>query len=177
MKLLWCDLETTGLFAENDMILEAAVVITDENLVELWSNQWVVYVPGVSAAIRDPKVIEMHTKNGLIEACRSEATSVHSFMIEEQLVKVIKHECEGERPMLAGSSVHFDRTFIRRHLPKVNELLHYRHFDVSVLQTGAEMWAPEMVFADGGPVAHRAMADVRHSLDKARHYKRKLFVA
>jgi oligoribonuclease len=177
MKLLWCDLETTGLFAENDMILEAAVVITDENLVELWSNQWVVYVPGVSVAIRDLKVVEMHTKNGLIEACKNQETARHQYEVETHLVNAIRMVCDDEKPVLAGSSVHFDRTFIRRHLPMVNELLHYRHFDVSVLQTGAELWAPEMVYSSGAPVAHRAMADVRYSLEKARWYKRKLFVA
>jgi oligoribonuclease len=176
MKLLWCDLETTGLFAENDMILEVAGIITDENLVELYAQSYVVSV-AAECAIRDPKVLEMHTKNGLIEACNDASKSFALFQIEEWLVRDIIMVCAGERPMLAGSSVHFDRTFIRRHLPMVNELLHYRHFDVSVLQTGAELWAPEMVFADGGPVAHRAMADVRHSLDKARHYKRKLYVA
>ena len=177
MKFFWFDCETTGLFAPYDLILEVAFIITDENLEELTAQQYVVsFDKGAPAcAIRDPKVLEMHTKNGLIKDCEGPLGN-GLYQIEEWMVRAIMMTCDDERPMLAGSSVHFDRTFIKHRLPTLDAMLHYRHFDVSVLQTGAEMWAPEMVYISG-EVAHRAMADVRYSLEKARHYKRKLYVA
>lgn len=178
MKFFFCDLETTGLYATHDLILEAAFIITDENLEELTAQQCVVSFEkgAVARAIRDPKVLEMHTKNGLIKDCEGPRSN-GLYQIEECMVSAIASTCDSEeKPMLAGSSVHFDRDFIRFRMPRLNTMLHHRHFDVSVLQTGADLWAPEMVYI-GGESRHRAMPDIRHSLDKARHYKRNLYVA
>ena len=84
----------------------------------------------------------------------------------------------GPRPVpLCGNSIGTDRRFLRRHLPEIEEYLHYRSVDVSTLKELARRWYPEVVSAaPRKAVAHRALDDIRESIEELRYYRQKLFI-
>jgi oligoribonuclease len=77
---------------------------------------------------------------------------------------------------LAGNSVHADRAFLRRHMPGLEAHLHYRNVEVSTVKELARRWYPEVV--DGAPAkagGHRALADIRESIEELRYYRGTIF--
>jgi oligoribonuclease len=170
MKLLWLDLETTGLEPVHDRILEIAIIETE------FDNPFVppkpfgyIYerVVKFDASLYDlsPFIREMHTKNGLLDACK-----YADFYIEE--IDVFLEEKYGprsevvdERPILAGSTIHFDHSFIETHMPRFNKILSYRHYDVSAIQLFCRsLGMPKIPKAE----SHRAMADIQESMRNAK---------
>lgn len=174
--LVWVDLEMTGLDPDRDVIVEAAVIVTDGSL------QTVIEGPDLvisqPAAVLDTMVdvvAEMHGKSGLTAAVR--ASEVTLADAEQQLVAFVReHVPEPRVAPLAGNTVHADRAFLRRHMPAVDAHLHYRHVDVSTIKELAKRWRPDLVEsapAKGG--GHRALADIRESIVELRHYRKHLF--
>jgi oligoribonuclease len=171
-KYAWIDLETTGLNPDSDTILEAALVVTDASLRELESFSDVRYFDihvGSSGYVTD-HVREMHTKNGLWVACNASIHDLH--WIQGRLcAMLIGFEWEEGRPILAGSTPHFDRGFIRARMPAVDRLLHHRHFDVSTLKMAMrDNGYPDFGKQAEERITHRAMDDIIHSLDVARNF-------
>lgn len=168
---LWLDLETTGLDASSDLVLEAAWHFTDIDLVPLswpWGQEFVrtdideyIEIFGMHA-----DVIDMHEKSGLFEALR-EGAGVRSVTdIETQILDVI---APGVTVQLSGSGVHFDRAFIDELMPRLSERLHYRFgVDVSTIKRFFENAGLPF---DGPEAPHRALADVELALDTARYYR------
>lgn len=162
---LWLDLETTGLEPERDAILEVAVLATDEHLVRVSAAcSWVVQQEPAMLRM-DQYVSTMHTKNGLLDELRSAPFRLEG--VEDCLMAFVREVFPKppEQPILAGSSVHFDRSFIKHHMPHFDAMLHYRLFDCRPLQMAAQTaWGMSFPKAE----AHRALADVRESLGYAR---------
>ena len=170
-KLVWIDLETTGLDPDTEHVLEVACIVTDAAFVEL--GRW-------SAIKLDPVVREMHTTNGLlalVEAHGRYARGVDEMLCEWlQATAVINLDGTATPPQLAGSTISFDRAFLRRHMPKSFGCLHYRNLDVSSFNEMARRQWPAVY--EGRPrsdtKAHRAMIDVEESINVARYYARAL---
>lgn len=178
--LFWTDLETTGLNPNTDDIIEVAWVLTDDNLEQISEERSFVVAHSdmgkVFSKIHDNSVVrEMHLKSGLYDALldvsvRNQVTlnDVSYKMCDD--IKEALEEHESTIPAIAGSSIHFDRGFISYHMPYVSDLLHYRNYDVSMLKT----FAGSLGFDIPLPVnkdPHRALADMRNSLDVARAYR------
>jgi len=166
MKLLWLDLETTGLDPIKDSILEVAAMTADlEAPFETGSPYETVLNFNLQGISVHPAVIEMHTKNGLWKACAQSATFLGE--VEEQLLSMIPQSTDREnQTTLAGSSISFDLSFIRQKMPKLARLLHYRVYDVSsVVLFCRSLGMSKLPKAE----AHRAMADVRESVQLAKH--------
>lgn len=173
--LVWMDLEMTGLDPDRDVVVEIATVVTDgalERVVE--GPDLVIAAPEAALASMAPVVLTMHTKSGLLEAIRRSRLTVADA--ERQTLDFVKRYVPDARSApLAGNSVHADRMFLRRHMPALEAWLHYRNVDVSTLKELARRWRPEVLeqapTKEGG---HRALADIRESIDELRYYRRAL---
>lgn len=174
--LVWVDLEMTGLDVASDRIVEIAVLVTDGALETVEEGpDLVVHQPDeVLEGMRDA-VREMHTTSGLLEAIRASQRTVQEA--EREVMEFVRRLVPepGTAP-LAGNSVHADRVFLARFMPEFEGYLHYRNVDVSTLKELVRRWYPD-VYAGrpnkGG--GHRAMADIRESLDELRYYRDRVF--
>lgn len=178
--LVWTDLETTGLQEGHGRgeILEYAFVLTDLELNEIDSIQGIIAhdVDGWLKDCMNEFVWDMHTKNGLIEEIRKisspgerpfgrGATEITEAMLVGWLM-TYQHRDPNVIFVPAGSTVGFDRRWLKAHMPKLEALFHYRQLDVSVYKVGF----PE-IFGTKTSEAHRAMADIRASIDVHRRMR------
>lgn len=167
-KLYWADVETSGLSPNSERLLEIVVVEADfDKPFELADEPIVSAVFGLTpndVAGFSPFIRDMHTKNGLIEECLASATDYAG--VEHALCAAIPFvEDREEMPVLAGSSVHFDRGFINYYLPSVGARFSHRYYDVSALKLFAQsLGMPRFPKAE----AHRALDDIRESVAHAK---------
>lgn len=172
------DLEMTGLDPDRHVIVEIATIITDDELqVIAESPDMVVHATDAELARMDDFVLNMHTKSGLLEEIRSSTISLATAG-ETTLSFLRQHIPEARTVPLCGNSIGTDRRFLAKQLPEIEEFLHYRSVDVSTLKELARRWNPEIIAAApekaGG---HRALDDIRESLEELRYYRRTMLVA
>jgi len=175
-NLIWVDCEMTGLSIENDALVEIAVLVTDSQLNVLGEGVDLVIkaspekIDGMNDFVR-----EMHTASGLItEIPNGVSLEEASAQILEYLNKYAPGS--GKSP-LAGNSVYVDRLFIARDLPEVHAYLHYRTVDVSSIKELARRWHPRAYFAAPKKTGnHRALGDIRDSIDELDYYRSQIFV-
>ncbi|MFO8075742.1 MAG: oligoribonuclease [Egibacteraceae bacterium] len=175
--LVWVDLEMSGLDPDRDVILEAAVLVTDGSLERVVEGpDLVLAAPEEALEGMVDVVAQMHAASGLTEAVR--ASTVRMDDAEEQLLAfVAAHVPEARTAPLAGNSVHADRAFLRRYMPAFESHLHYRNVDVSTLKELCKRWRPDVLEASAVKAGgHRAMADIRESLEELRAYRDVLFL-
>ena len=172
--LAWVDLEMTGLDPDRCVVLEVAAMITDGDLNEVATFEGLVIhhdAPVLEAMDAWPK--EHHAKSGLTAA--SLRSTVDTAAAEEALLAfLMAHTKPGESP-LCGNSVHVDRAFLRRHLPRVEAHFHYRNVDVSTVKELAKRWYPGLPLFQKQQT-HRALDDIRESLAELRYYRERVFL-
>lgn len=169
-RLAWVDLETTGLDPERCQILEIAIVITDNQLREVaWFSKVLrPDVPANAFAQCDNAVLAMHTKNGLfLDMLKPEAASL--AYVEIAATAFMRDMGAVESPM-CGSTIGFDRAFLKKHSPTIHGLFHYRNIDVSTLKELAKRWLPDEEHPPKRE-AHRALDDIRESIEVCRFYR------
>jgi oligoribonuclease len=181
--ILWCDTETTGLDRQSDWLLECAMVVTEDDLNEIgaatrtvgWNERFM--GRPLRQFIRDDFVVEMHTKNGLLDDVANVIDYGHAAM-DDFFFDWLGHcgiKAEDKVP-LGGASVDFDRDFLRRFLPNSHGLLGYRNINISTIRELAKRWCPNIPEPPKAE-AHRALADIRESIELARYYRRNIFHA
>lgn len=174
--LFWMDLEMTGLDPDTHVIVEIATLVTDDdlNIVEEGPDL-VIFQPDDVLARMDDFVTNMHTVSGLLPAIKASAVS-HEQAMQETLAFIKKHSPEQGKVPLAGNSIGTDRRFLARHMPDIENWLHYRCVDVSSVKELVKRWYPGMEHARPGKGGtHRAMDDVRESVEELRFYRAKAF--
>jgi oligoribonuclease len=170
------DLEMTGLDPDRHVIVEIATLITDDNLeIIAVGPDLVIHHEGEALARMDDFVREMHTRSGLLALVEASAVTPDEARAAT-LAFLKEHIAEPRTVPLCGNSIGTDRRFLARWFPEIEDYLHYRSVDVSTLKELARRWYPE-VLANAPKKArgHRALDDIRESLDELRHYRAQLF--
>lgn len=164
-RLLWLDLEMSGLDVEACRILEVAAIVTDLELNELETYEAIVYQPPEVLAAMGEWCTRQHGESGLTAAV---ANGLPEDQVQADLVELLgRHWHDGERAVLCGNSIGTDRGFVRRYWSRVESRLHYRLLDVSSFKVIlSSRWGVE--FEKQG--SHRALGDVRESIAELRHY-------
>lgn len=174
--LVWIDLEMTGLDPETELIVEIATIITDGSLDHaIEGPELVVHAPDDVLGAMDEVVVAMHSGSGLTPLIRESRITVEQAQ-QATLEFVTTHIPKPRTAPLAGNSVHADRAFLRRYMPELEAYLHYRNVDVSTFKEASRRWAPDVVAGaprKGG--AHRALADIRESINELRYYRDTLY--
>ena len=171
-KLVWLDLEMTGLNPEFDRIIEIATVVTDEEL-----N---VVAEGPVLAIHQGETLldsmdawnkKFHGKSGLIERVRK--STVSEQQAQQQMLAFLEQHVKEKESPLCGNSVWQDRRFLARYMPKLEAFFHYRLLDVSTLKELAKRWQPEVYKGFKKNNKHEALADILESIEELRYYRQK----
>lgn len=175
--LIWVDCEMTGLDPDQDVLVEIAVVVTDSelNLLDEGLDLLIQTDPAKLAGMADI-VRDMHTQSGLLEALAGAKTTLAEA--EQQVLDyVVRFVPERRKAPLCGNSIATDRAFITRHMPRLDDHLHYRMIDVSSIKELSRRWYPRVYFnAPTKTGGHRALADIVDSINELRYYRATLFV-
>jgi oligoribonuclease len=175
-RLVWIDCEMTGLDLARDALIEIACLVTDGNLNVLDDGIDLVIKPPAEAVDQMvPVVRDMHTTSGLIDELASGVTLAEA---QDQVLGYVRGLVQDARRVpLCGNSIATDRAFLARDMPELDSFLHYRMVDVSSIKELARRWYPRAYFASpqkhGG---HRALADIRESIQELRYYREAIFV-
>lgn len=176
-RMVWIDLEMTGLDPKQHVIVEVAALVTDANLNILGDGySAVIHASAKELAKMDDVVVRMHQASGLDKEIAESTTSIGDA--EQAVLDLIAQHCEADWAVpLAGNSIATDRRFIQEYMPKLDQRLHYRMVDVSTIKELSRRWFPRAYFQqpDKGQ-AHRALADIVESIRELDYYRRAVFV-
>jgi oligoribonuclease len=174
-NLVWLDLEMTGLDVETDVILQAALIITDAELQPLEQYACDIWQPDAALAKMNPFVRSMHEKTGLLERVMRSTTELRRA--EQKLLEIVSGWCP-YGAVLCGNSIWQDRRFVDRYMPGLSTYLTYRLLDVSSVKLLAKTWfGPTAVYAKPEAGEHDALVDVQNSIAELAHYRKTLFRA
>lgn len=162
-KFLWLDMEMTGLDPEREVIIEVAAIVTDHQHEELDSYHQIVKQHSDYLEKMDKWNTKQHKKSGLYDLVPN---GILQESVERELIDLANKHFKEEKIILAGNSIYQDRLFIRKHLLKFEERLHYRMLDVSA-------W--KIIFANKNVIfkkenKHRALDDIRESIREMKTY-------
>ena len=169
-NLIWIDLEMSGLFPEQDRIIEVAVVVTDPMLtVRVEGPVFAVHQTDAVLAGMDAWNTGTHGRSGLTERVRQ--STVDEAAAEAQVMAFLKHYVPKGKSPMCGNSICQDRRFLARTMPKLEAFFHYRNLDVSTLKELARRWKPGVLESFKKAQAHTALADIHESIDELVHYR------
>lgn len=174
-RLVWVDLEMTGLDVDRERIIELAVLVTD--------GQLEVLAEGPTLAIRQPEPLlaamdewntRTHTASGLVDRVRQ--STLDEAAAEAQVMDFLRPWVGPRKAPLAGNSIHQDRMFLRKYMPGLETFLHYRNVDVSTVKELVRRWYPQVFAARPTKQGtHRALDDIRESIAELRYYRKNAF--
>lgn len=170
--LVWLDLEMTGLEVARHVVVEIALLVTDNDLEPLDEGiDMVVHQPPEALALMDDFVRRMHTASGLLPEIAASTISIDDAQ-RAALEYVRRHVPVARTAPLCGNSIGVDRRFMHAALPELDEYLHYRSIDVSSLKELCRRWYPDAYRTrPAKQEAHRALGDVRESIAELRYYR------
>ncbi|WP_163576960.1 oligoribonuclease [Halomonas faecis] len=170
-RLVWIDLEMTGLDPERERIIEVATLITDDDLNLVAEGPIIaVHQPDTLLESMDEWCTKTHGASGLTERVRhSRVTTAEAE--RETLAFLHRYVEPGTSPM-CGNSVHQDRRFLEREMPELLAFFHYRNLDVSTLKELAKRWNPGATAGFEKRNVHLAMDDIKESVAELAHYRR-----
>ena len=172
-RLVWIDLEMTGLDIETESIIEIATVITDGELNILAEG------PNLAIGVSEELLANMdewntshHNQSGLVERVRNQSVSVKEA--ERQTIEFISKWVDKGVAPLCGNSIWNDRKFMEKEMKQLVQYLHYRMIDVSTIKELSKRWYPEIEgFQKKG--CHLALDDILESIEELKYFRNKLF--
>ena len=169
-RLIWIDLEMTGLDTDNDSILEIATVVTDAELNVLAEGpELAVSHPVEALEAMDDWNRNQHRRSGLWQRVLEEGVPMAEA--ESRTVAFLAEWVAAGASPMCGNSICQDRRFLHRLMPNVERHFHYRNLDVSTIKELARRWAPQVSAGLNKESAHTALSDVRDSIAELRHYR------
>ena len=172
-RLVWIDLEMTGLDPDENTIIEIATIVTESDLsIVAEGPSFAVDVGKEELAKMDNWNVKHHTENGLLDRIQSDGVSMENA--ERQTLEFLKEHCSPGQSPLCGNTIGQDRGFLRRYMPELHDFFHYRSVDVTSIKILARSWYPE-VGKWRKNSGHRALDDIRGSIEELSYYRDKLF--
>jgi oligoribonuclease len=169
-NICWLDLEMTGLDPEVERIIEIATIVTDYdlNIIDVGPNLVIKQSEELINSM-DNWNTEQHNKSGLVQDVRNSIISERDAELEtlEFLKKYMK---PGESP-LCGNTISQDRRFLIKYMPDLAKFFHYRNLDVTSLKLLVNMWRPDLILNNSKNAKHRALDDVRDSINELSYYR------
>lgn len=169
-RLIWIDLEMTGLDTDRDSIIEIATLVTDSELNVL--------AEGPEIAIRHPVERlqamddwnrETHTRSGLWQ--RVVESQVSMAEAEARTIEFLKAWVPAGKSPMCGNSICQDRRFLAREMVELERYFRYRNLDVSTVKELAKRWAPQVAQGLKKNGAHTALSDIRESVAELAYYR------
>jgi oligoribonuclease len=169
-RLIWIDMEMTGLKPDADRIIEVALVITDQQLnVVAEGPVQVVHQSDDVLDAMDSWNKGTHGRSGLIDKVKIATTSEAD--VEGDLLRFVAAFVPPNTSPMCGNSVCQDRRFLARHMPRLEAHFHYRNLDVSTLKELARRWKPEIMPGLSKQSKHEALADIYESIEELKYYR------
>lgn len=169
-RLIWIDLEMTGLKPERDRIIEVAIVVTDSDLATVAEAPvWAVHQDDAALDAMDSWNKSTHGKSGLIDRVKA---SVHAEAhVEAAAIAFLREHVPMKASPMCGNSICQDRRFLARWMPELEDYFHYRNLDVSTLKELARRWKPDLMKGVPKEGKHEALADVYESIAEMKYYR------
>ncbi|KAK6179115.1 hypothetical protein SNE40_011546 [Patella caerulea] len=176
-RLIWIDLEMSGLDIEKEKIIEIATIVTDADLK--------IIAEGPNLIVNQDKSVmdnmgewctKQHGKSGLTQKVLE--SKISQKEAESQVLEFLKKHTDAGVCPLAGNSIACDKMFLQKYMPELTEHLHYRLVDVSTIKELCRRWYPKVY--DESPekaLKHRASDDIKESIKELQYYREKIFVA
>jgi len=175
-ELLWVDCEMTGLDLSKDKVIEFAAIATDANLKPLDDGvNWIIRTDMALLDGMDDWCTKQHGGSGLTAACLKSQWTLAA--VDSMALAYARKHIPNGKILLAGSSVHVDKQFLKQDLPRLHNHLHYRVLDVSSIKEVTRRWYPQLdkVWKSQNESSHRALDDIKASIEELRRYREHVF--
>jgi oligoribonuclease len=172
-RLIWIDLEMTGLDTDRDSIIEIATIVTDAQLNVLAEGpEFAIAHDLATLEAMDDWNRNQHRKSGLWQRVLEQGVSMAEA--EQRTLEFLQAWVGPRASPICGNSICQDRRFLHRCMPTLEKYFHYRNLDVSTIEELARRWAPGVLAGLHKESAHTALSDVRDSIAELRHYRSRI---
>ena len=169
-RLIWIDLEMTGLDPGTDSILEIATIVTDKDLVVLAEGpELAIGHPLERLEAMDDWNRKQHRKSGLWQRVLDSAVTIEDA--EARTLEFLAQHVPANKSPICGNSICQDRRFLARLMPRLERYFHYRNLDVSTVKELARRWSPDVLKGFNKDSAHTALSDIRDSIEELRYFR------
>ena len=171
-RLIWVDMEMTGLNPDTDVVIEIASIVTTTDLEVLAEGPVIaIHQSDATLAKMDEWNTRTHGESGLVDRVR--ASSINEKAATELTLEFFMEWVQPNTSPMCGNSIGQDRRFMAWHMPELEAFFHYRNLDVTTLKLLAGYWRADLP-AHPKQNAHEALADIRESIEELRYYREHL---
>ncbi|HEX7990225.1 MAG TPA: oligoribonuclease [Stenotrophomonas sp.] len=169
-RLIWIDLEMTGLDTDNDSIIEIATVVTDGQLNVLAEGpEFAINHSLATLEAMDEWNRNQHQRSGLWQRVLDSTTT--AGQAEAKTIAFLQDWIKAGASPMCGNSICQDRRFLHRQMPRLEKYFHYRNLDVSTIKELSKRWSPAVAAGVTKTSSHTALSDVHDSIAELRHYR------
>ena len=169
-RLIWIDMEMTGLRPDSDRIIEVALVVTDAALAVVAEAQvLVVHQDDATLGGMDSWNQSTHARTGLTDKVK--ASILIEKDVEERMLAFLREYVPPKASPMCGNTICQDRRFLARWMPELEDYFHYRNLDVSTLKELCKRWQPDIARGWTKQGKHEALADIYESIDELKYYR------